>query len=583
MPEQGRIYHQGSTVPILGAARQLPSGLWVPTSAATGASPIDNFGVYVTFENVFGTRVSLEQVIHWTKEFNRTEMLRAIGVTLRLIDKKHDLLSQFENTLLSALPTDASARLAACCADGQVLLSRQGLLVLAKIAAAFGDSRTTPEELSWDVGLGLLTIAAQDLLGARTAPDAAGAQIAGLPARIAIELVANQWFNRNLDEANFVALHERRWNRTSLAPVREIFEEVMEYPLDAQVAMALGSWAAVVNTNNPVVKLDYLRSLGIHSEEFERVLGTISIGVDEASHEIRTNEMQEQAFAWNFDTFERYPAIRISSEEIVVPDLALLLSRCLGWAPVYDVSQRLPSKDGRRVAHQLAKASEEYTLDVLESMYATGGAKRLFGESEIRGAWPSSRNADAAVDFGDAWVVFEVTARRLLRDFIHAVSVQAFREQIDVVLDEVEQIAGTARNLAIDSGRLTGAGQSHVPVGVYPVVVMIEGFPSSPVTLSQLRHEVNERGLFDGVDAAPIEVIDLVELEMIESVVDGGGPDLPALLRDRAESNFHMDSVRNFLLARSDLALRRTARADDAFAGPFDRVIKRLREAGADE
>lgn len=238
---------------------------------------------------------------------------------------------------------------------------------------------------------------------------------------------------------------------------------------------------------------------------------------------------------------------------------------------------------GVAAEHALADASEGFALDVLKSMYSGGPVQRLYDEVEIQAAYGTHRhNADALVDYGTAALIVEITARRPIRGFLQGGPAGLFVEQLDIIKDEAEQVAATARAFDADPERLLGIGQAR-PRRLYPVLVMTEGFPTGPITLPAIRSAVAEAGLFAGLDAAPIEVIDLVELEMLESLAQTGGHDIPTLLEAKTASNFHADSVRNYLTTRADLDLERSARIDGLFSRPFDRIARALQEGEEEE
>ena len=70
---------------------------------------------------------------------------------------------------------------------------------------------------------------------------------------------------------------------------------------------------------------------------------------------------------------------------------------------------------------------------------------------------------------------------------------------------------------------------------------------------------------------------------MLEWLAQAGGPDIPTLLEAKSASNFHGDSVRNYLTTRADLDLGRSARIDSLFSRPLDRIARVLQEGEEEE
>jgi hypothetical protein len=52
VPEEGRRYHIGTTVPLIGAFVQLGTGLWVPEGARVAPAPLDFASTYVALSEV---------------------------------------------------------------------------------------------------------------------------------------------------------------------------------------------------------------------------------------------------------------------------------------------------------------------------------------------------------------------------------------------------------------------------------------------------------------------------------------------------------------------------------------------------
>lgn len=577
--EADTAYHAGSTVPAIGEVRQLANGLWVPARTQLAPAPIDLMKTYITFHEVFGESATLNELRALLRNYSREDLLGWCGTLVR--EMEDGGIEERAQHLIAVLQPPYSQRLDAALQGGRPLFSRQSAFVLAKLAIADCPETGNSEALPLAVGIGILSLLAHELLGSRNQPaedEPGDARIGGMPPRLSMELIANHWFNRSMDEANFLALYERRWidgGRPSTVRVAGEFEAALGFRVDDLASVALALWAGCRGESRYVIfDLPWLDSLNLPAGRLESVLSLIAIDLDEARAQIMSGEIENGALDWNFDTFERYPLLRLDERRFCILDPALLVRRCLGWAPMYDLAAAKKGS-GKAAEHALADASEAYAVDVLESTYGGGPARRLYFEAEIQAAYGTDRrNADAVVDYGTAAVVVEITARRPIRGFLHAGSPSYFVEQLEVMLDEVRQTAGTALSIHEQPRLLLGdEGRRRF----YPIVVMTEGFPTNPITLSAIRAAVQEAGLFSGLDAAPVEVIDLVELEMLESLVQTGAIDIPTLLDAKTESNFHADSVRNYVTTRADLDLGISERISDLLSRPFDRVARALR------
>jgi hypothetical protein len=231
--------------------------------------------------------------------------------------------------------------------------------------------------------------------------------------------------------------------------------------------------------------------------------------------------------------------------------------------------------EAQNVRRALNDYSERYVHEVFESMTGPPMPRRIYGEAALQAAYGSTKTADMAIDYGDCWLVAEVTTRQATRDTVNAASVDGLVRDRDAIIAKSEQIAATIENIRGDEQPLTGHRRSHT-VTFYPLIVLTEGFPSNPVMSSLIRDELRRRAIFAGAGIAALEVVDIVELDMIEGVVERGGPPLPEILRMKAASHFHADSVRNFLVSDMRLVPRRPERVGQAFRRFFSRLVAEL-------
>jgi hypothetical protein len=180
--------------------------------------------------------------------------------------------------------------------------------------------------------------------------------------------------------------------------------------------------------------------------------------------------------------------------------------------------------------------SEVYALEVLRDAVPTAGVVRLYKDDALRRAYGDRRKvADAAIDYGDAWVVVEVTTSRPQRGTVSGQSEKAVSDDLDKLVEKASQIESTIAAIRTDETALTGAsspGHRHF----HPVLVVTDGFPVNPISLTLLRERLAARGLLQNSDTGPLEVLDLEELEMIEQVHHAGGPSLRDLLAGKEAS-----------------------------------------------
>ena len=256
--KQNSAYHLGSTVPAVGAVRQLSSGLWIPASAQITRAPIDLMGVYITFSDVFDDVPTTPQLINLLGRYGHDDLLAACGYLLLNLHEPGNGLADLEQGVISALNPPFQQRLRNILLSGRPLFTRQGALCLAKLATVYGSEKTHPEALPIDLAIGFSASSSKRHSGHGIAAKNR-AILGSAISRLSMEIIANQWFNRHMDEANYLALFERRWisgGRPSTRRATKNFHSVMGFGIEQLSAVALGLWAGSRGSGHIIFSLD---------------------------------------------------------------------------------------------------------------------------------------------------------------------------------------------------------------------------------------------------------------------------------------------------------------------------------------
>jgi hypothetical protein len=160
---------------------------------------------------------------------------------------------------------------------------------------------------------------------------------------------------------------------------------------------------------------------------------------------------------------------------------------------------------------------------------------------------PGRRTSDLTVDDGRRWAVFEVTSSQLTRESVAGSSAERLDDDITKLVGKIHQLDQTICSLREREIALTGQPIPQTPRWYCPVLVMTEGFPVNPVTLTMLRQRATEAGLLQGNDVSELEVVDGSELEILEGAGLGEITVLNAL-EAKASASLHRANLRDFLL-----------------------------------
>lgn len=559
----------------LGELVTRPSGLLVPRHHATRPGPIDLLKVYVTDQEVLDARIGLERATAWLRQVSLAASLRFASHWLcRLQSFGADpkaLDASFASTFFRGEPR---ARLEALLDTEYHLLVPQVLLVLLKIALF-----QCPSDRSDDEDAHLLPAVMLAIAGAlgNFAEDEDRRKA------LEAEVLANQHFNSNHDLTNTMALFGYRWTTPDEtdSPLEDAYLDATGVALKDVAVVALSLWVAAQNGASRVSRA-YFRTLTWSAERLDAALNQISAPISTVKEEILSGEKAENwaAVEWLFSPLERYPVLQWENDYIIISP-RFLQERVFGWPPAFDVENSLKSagrdSDARRFLGRLRTKTETYARGVLDSIAPPSpqGSRRVYHESSLQAAFgQGQKTADAAIDYGDAWVVLEISTRRLARPVVYGRD-GAIEQEIDVLVEKCSQIDATVKQLRRNEYRLTGH-PALVDKRFHPVLVMTEGYAVNPLINARLREVLRMKHLLSGRDTDLVEVIDLQTLELVESIGEAGGPSLLGLIREKRVSGMANASLWDYLVVERKYSGERSARLQASWAKPFDWALEAL-------
>jgi hypothetical protein len=350
------------------------------------------------------------------------------------------------------------------------------------------------------------------------------------------------------------------------------FQEATGVALADLVLVLFAMWGAATD-GRPRFALSYFDSLGWSPERVERTVALFTIDIPHLRAEVRAEAVAFD-LQWAIATFERYPVVRMSDGSLLVIDAQLLGRRLLGILPLFDLTHALDQRGDRKLKSQVegsyAHLSEAYAIEVLMAATADASSNRFFGEEALRTAYGRNRQvADAAVDYGDAWVVVEITTSRPQRGTVSGQSDATVDADLDKLVAKAGQIESTIAAIRANQTALTGK-PAHPNPRFYPVLVVADGFPVNPISLTLLREKLQAAGVLQQHDIAPLEVLDLEELEIVEIFAGGAGPSLRDLVAGHEKSGMANAALREYILVE----LRLDPRHGDKECDAMDRMIK---------
>ncbi|MGW3291386.1 hypothetical protein ACWDR3_42840 [Streptomyces sp. NPDC001002] len=583
-PSSGHPVLRGSTTTALVPRwSEHPSGLVVPASA-TPPAPIDLGAAYLTPDEIFGAalpadyavrqleRLPLEGVVRFcARVLNALELPGAAVENVEMFFAREWLDEPTRSRVMNLLRDDTRR-----------LLVPQALMLLARLAM-----ETSPDTVADDAPDG-------DIIGALFSliqtmghhSDPGPSVISDRPGTLGRELIANQHFHRSWSAPGILARHARRWlqlpaehsGEPGIVPLSQIYQDCTGVPLEDLAALAGYLWLRTT-MGRFVIEPEELAALAMPAERVAAVLALISTDLPGMREAVR-DERPEQRTEWSFDPFQRWPVIRLPEERLLILDPRHLVSRVFGWLPIFDIKFPLrPKPQGHRITAARAEQtlrhfSEVYVNEVLHNITGDAGTtRRVYDDDDLKAAYtaPGQRIADAVIDYPGTWIVIEVTTTQLRRDAATAVPGESQIEDIDKLVEELGQIDATITALRRDESALTGVSPADGR-RFLPLLVLPEGFPVNPITLTVIRERARAKRLFTHSDTDPVEIVDIEELEMIEALQERSGPSLLDILRGKQSGSLRNAAVRDHIV----YVMRLRPQAPARHAELFDRALAPL-------
>jgi hypothetical protein len=516
---------------------------------------------------------------------HRDDLLRVVTAATRVAHEGGAALDEWTNYVLDTVDPALGKHLRAALTvtDGgppRVFMARQPLLLALKLILEGGTTSPAGSGDPFVVVTLLAHYAAREPAG-RT-PPATGPTIGGLPAPLAMELVQNSLFHSGDGFGDLLARTHLLWTSYEArlvrhrprVPLRQMLAEATGIDLDDMLTMAFALFSQANEAKLRDIRMLDLASLRLPQPAVDAFLARFSITDAEL-----TKLMAKQAGPWAFLPLEDTPLLRIGPTSVAVLDERLLQRRftsALYWL-VHDHEKSVHGEQARRAWTQTySELVEIHAEDILARLAPTllGSGSTFFTEEQLGLLGDSA--VDCGIDFGDFVLLTDVVQHQMTVPTRMLGEVSAFEADMKAtVLKKAKQLNGSARAL------LTKEGHRAHPLGrrperILPVVLQGADFPVNRATMAYAREKAASAGLLAQPECAPLVIVTLDELEMVEALVQSGVTSADEVFRGYAASGAD-DSLRNFIVDHhGGAALRRSEPIQQALDAVFDAVTQRL-------
>lgn len=574
-----------------GPTAQTAEGLLIPAGAVP--APIDYLGVFITLEEyapdpvLVGGMTSedvVEAVTQW--HYPRDQLVLALALLNRMPSKgkkRLDELVEYYTGWLGAEPAERLRGLLA--AEGgrrRVLLARQPILAAMRAAIVDGhdDELQPAPEKPLDVHAILLS---HGIASGLHSGEDDGRTLAGFPAKLVMEILRIGLLYQSDDPFAAIDRFSRLWleygdkvERVSLrASPRDLLRDATGLEIEDILAMGFALLAHTMNWTPDEDYAPYLRpEFGtIDQDRVDRFVDLVSddLGGLKARFAEHTGE-------FDFLPFQETPVIGTDAGLLAV-DQAYLWDRVtsgLYWV-VHDYEKKNHGEGARVLWTQAyAEMVERMAEDQVEAMAPTIlGGKSLYSEEDFKAAF-GGKQADAGIDFGTAFVLFEIVSAQLATPTRIEGDLDQFEKDTErLVIKKCRQLDDVAHSLLEDDSRLTGFARSQ-ELKVYPVVVVGGGYPIHPFTVEYIDRILRDEGLLTDARIGRLAVVDIGELEILEALGEEGHSVVDLLVGWKS-SSLHAVPLKNYVISEfgGERAFRPN-RMRDRVETTFKTIVERL-------
>ncbi len=565
VPIQGKIWAPATTGP----------GVWTPgLRRGSGSAPADYLQLYISLdeyvelkeppEGVGTAEAALAEILD---AYDRRQLLAQLAYLSRITARPNDLpgltvyyrqaLGRFGPALDHAMTT--ADRETHVVARQQVLAATRELLRRPLVDGVEREQPTLATSI-------LLAHAAGSFFD--IASRGIGKMLCGYPAHLLLELARNATLYEQDDPGAMIARTWTLWReyepsekklRELGAKPKELLREATGMELEGLMAMGFAAFGHLSNIapGAPILMSpDYFAKAAETAEQEEAVLRTLTSTPDELREALEGRTGQ-----YDFLAFQSKPILRTEDGFLVLDGRYLLdkfTSRGLYWI-VHDYLKFELGDENRRArwneahAQMVEKMVEEQLRSVAPGL--PGSPDRAFyGEEELAEAYAGkdgSKVCDAAVDYGDRFLLFEVVDRQLTHGTRVEGNTSSFERDTRLgVVDKCRQLDATGKALLKNPQALT----KSPPVSgmkVVPVLIVAGGYPNDPLSRSYADEMVKKKGLLQEDRIEKLGIVNLAEVEMLEALAETRH-DLAGVITDWKNSSLGNSSLWNYLIEHYD-------------------------------
>jgi hypothetical protein len=550
----------------------LQSGLHVPRAAVVQRQQVGAPGmaVYVTLRELRGTPATLPEIATTLRKIGVYEALQALSHIGLLLENHEwsnkDLQHALVRDLLPKEYSNGAARILST-EPNRVVFFEQQILGLMQLAVLYcpeigltrlEGNRVLFNEFVVNCVLGITDILESTYLSSARQQSTAGA--GDISEALTSALLRNTFFNYR---DQFPYMLARFWDMYLELPrqltaspnhvdVEDAFAQATGVSLPVYLAVGFGIASQFMQASGKVGEHDvrkfvmdptvYFSTTSLDDTTLGRCVEHLSSDLPSYRQSLLAELRRTKELYFSYTTMRQSPLLRFPNGACIPLSLRFLHER-ITVGVYWLIHDRLPAKGRSRFQTFFGELFQKYVEQTFARAFPPSPhlAKRVHFAKKYGSRTHKKETSDVIVLYGDCALFVEAKAARLrMEDSGIRGDVEAFREDLETkVVGAASQIDRVVRDFAAAKFRLDGFEASGIH-RAYPVVLTFGYIPQYPSTWHEIQRMLDDKGLLQGPPFAPLQLINVEELEMLAGyLLSGGEQSLLKILNARENDPYY--------------------------------------------
>ncbi len=266
----------------------------------------------------------------------------------------------------------------------------------------------------------------------------------------------------------------------------------------------------------------------------------------------RARAPDELRLAYDFLPFMTKPLYQVR-EDIIIPVNISYLEAKFTSGIYWTIFDFLQGDDRIRFSRFFGRIFERYVQRTLQRMvpHESALAQRVFPEFVYQCPAGERKTSDVVIVYPRSAIFLEATASRIRMEAT-AISgdIRAFEQDVEkIILSSAHQLTERIRDFR-DNLYCFGEVESRHIDRIYPVIVTVHSLPESTIIWRYIRRMLEGREVVEDLGIEPVQLIDVEELEILETILEQGVTLLDVLQAKAGDPERRNIGLKNFLIAR---------------------------------